>query len=117
MRYALAKYAVAADDDISAWKAIGYSVKLTKDRRLDFLILEISLLGWRILDFLILPRLFTTPYILTVYSLYARYLIELDNMEKAEKQKAAEHQQPQDVEQQPKTNEPQPREEVKQTEA
>ena len=68
--------------------------------------LEISLLGWRLLDIFLLPKLFTKPYILTVYSLYTRYLIELDKMEAAEKEKHAEQQNKQpDPEQQTETSE------------
>jgi len=105
-RYALVKFVVAAEDDISAWKAIKYSVKLTKGRKVELLMLEISLLGWRLLDIFLLPKLFTKPYILTVYSLYTRYLIELDKMEAAEKEKHAEQQNKQpDPEQQTETSE------------
>ena len=82
MRYSLVKYTAAADEDITAWKAIKQSVRLTRGRKAELLMLEITMLGWRILDLLILPRLFTAPYISTIYALYARFLIESDKMER-----------------------------------
>lgn len=81
-RYSLAKYVVAEYQDISAWKAVKYSVRLTRDRKTELLVLELSLIGWRILDLLVLPRLFTMPYIATIYALYTRYLVEMDKMER-----------------------------------
>ncbi|MBQ2751094.1 MAG: DUF975 family protein [Oscillospiraceae bacterium] len=91
MRYSLVKYTAAADEDITVWKAIKQSIRLTRGRRGELLLLEITLIGWRILDLLILPRLFTAPYISTIYALYARFLIESDKMEreKAAAEKAA----------------------------
>ncbi|MBQ4539001.1 MAG: DUF975 family protein [Oscillospiraceae bacterium] len=82
MRYSLVKYTAAADEDITVWKAIKQSIRLTRGRRGELLLLEITLIGWRILDLLILPRLFTAPYISTIYALYARFLIESDKMER-----------------------------------
>lgn len=77
MRYYLAEYALINDGDLTAREAIRQSVRLSRGRLTELLVLELSLLGWRILDFLIVPRLFTLPYRCTVKGLYAHYLIEV----------------------------------------
>lgn len=77
MRYYLAEYALINDGNLTAREAIRQSISLSRGRQTEFLVLELSILGWRILDFLILPRLFTLPYRYTVKGLYAHYLIEV----------------------------------------
>ncbi len=77
MRYSLAEYALISDGDLTARGAIRQSVHLSRGRLTELLVLELSLLGWRMLDLLILPRLFTLPYRYTVKGLYAHYLIEV----------------------------------------
>jgi len=77
-RYSLARFIFVSDGAVSARNAVKRSVLFTKGRLLEFLMLEFSLIGWRIADIMIVPRLFTVPYINTVYSLYARYLTELN---------------------------------------
>lgn len=76
-RYYLAEYALITDDEITVRGAIHRSEQLSRGRSAELLVLELSLLGWRILDLLILPRLFTLPYRYTVRGLYAHYLIEV----------------------------------------
>lgn len=77
MRYYLAEYALINDGNLTAREAIRQSISLSRGRMTQLLVLELSLVGWRILDFLILPRLFTLPYRYTVKGLYAHYLIEV----------------------------------------
>lgn len=88
MRYYLAEYALITDPQLTAREAIRQSVRLCHGRMTELLVLELSLLGWRVLDLLILPRLFTLPYRYTVKGLYAHYLLEvtkrgLDKVEEA----------------------------------
>jgi len=82
-RYYLAEYILVGMPSLSVRKAIKHSVTLTSGRLWEFAVLELSLIGWRILDALILPRLYTLPYISVVQSLYARYLSELYSREEA----------------------------------
>ena len=77
MRYYLAEYVLITSPDLTARDAIRQSVQLCRGRLTELLMLELSLLGWRLLDFLILPRLFTLPYRCTVKGLYAHYLLEV----------------------------------------
>ncbi|WMJ83587.1 DUF975 family protein [Oscillospiraceae bacterium LTW-04] len=77
MRYYLAEYALVNDGDLTAREAIQKSKQLSRGRLTELLVLELSMLGWRLLDFLILPRLFTLPYRCTIKGLYAHYLIEV----------------------------------------
>ncbi len=77
MRYYLAEYTLITDPELTAREAIRQSVRLCHGRRTELLVLELSLLSWRVLDLLILPRLFTLPYRYTVKGLYAHYLLEV----------------------------------------
>jgi len=76
-RYALARYILSYADSLTAGKAIKLSENVARGRLLELLILDLSLIGWRIADIFVVPRLFTMPYINTVYSLYTRYYIEM----------------------------------------
>lgn len=89
-RYYLAEYIFVSEDKISPRRAVRLSVMLTKGRRWEFFMLELSFLGWRILNIAILPMLYSVPYISVVKSLYTRYLLELFAREqsKAEQQSA-----------------------------
>ncbi|MEA5135455.1 MAG: DUF975 family protein [Candidatus Fimivivens sp.] len=89
MRYYLAEYALINDGNLKAREAIRQSISLSRGRQTEFLVLELSLLGWRILDFLILPRLFTLPYRYTVKGLYAHYLIEVAKRDLGELEEAS----------------------------
>lgn len=89
MRYYLAEYALINDGNLTAREAIRQSISLSRGRQTEFLVLELSLLGWRILDFLILPRLFTLPYRYTVKGLYAHYLIEVAKRDLGELEEAS----------------------------
>lgn len=89
MRYYLAEYALIADPTLTAREAIRKSVRLCHGRRAELLVLELSLIGWRLLDLLILPRLFTLPYRYTVQGLYAHYLIEVARRGTNEMEEAA----------------------------
>ncbi len=89
MRYYLAEYALMTDPDCTAREAIRRSITLCRGRLTELLVLELSLLGWRALDFLILPRLFTLPYRYTIKGLYAQYLIEVAKRDKHEAEEAA----------------------------
>ena len=77
-RYCFAKYMFAADEEISAVRAIKRSIYISRGRLFELLMLEISFIGWHLAGIFILPKLFTVGYFSTVYSLYARYLLELN---------------------------------------
>ncbi|MFV0498035.1 MAG: DUF975 family protein [Candidatus Fimivivens sp.] len=77
MRYYLAEYVLVDDADLTAREAIEKSKQLSRGRLTELLMLELSMLGWHLLDFLILSRLFTLPYRCTIKGLYAHYLIEV----------------------------------------
>ncbi len=90
-RYLIAPFILVSDDSVTVRQAIKRSVYLTRGRLLELLLLELSLIGWRIADILIVPRLFTMPYINTVHSLYTRYLSELYAYEQAHHQADEDH--------------------------
>lgn len=88
MRYYLAEYALITDPTLTAREAIRQSVRLCHGRRAELLMLELSLVGWRLLDLLILPRLFTLPYRYTIQGLYAHYLTEVAGRDRDKVQEA-----------------------------
>ena len=77
MRYYLAEYIIIHDSTCSVSEAIRQSVLVSRGRCTELFVLEFTLLGWRFADLLILPRLFTLPYRLTIKGLYAHYLLEV----------------------------------------
>ena len=77
MRYLFASFALAEDQSLSAKQAIALSINATRGRRFELFKFELSMLGWRLLELLIVPRLFTMPYRLTARAIYAHYLIEV----------------------------------------
>lgn len=83
MRYYLAEYMLISDSELSVSEAISQSARISRGRCAELLMLELSMVGWRIVDLLIIPRLFTMPYRFTVKGLYAHYLLELSKRDQA----------------------------------
>lgn len=71
-RYALSLAALAAQPELSVHAAVRSSVRAMRRHEGEFLILRLSLAGWRLSELLILPALWTLPYRTTVYALYAK---------------------------------------------
>ncbi len=86
MGYYLVPFAFAESPEEGAMAAIRRSVQASRGHRCALLMFELSMLGWRILELLIIPQLFTYPYRTTAQGLYAHYLFERDRREEAERQ-------------------------------
>lgn len=84
MRYYLADIALAEDIRRSVGEAVRRSVHTMRGHRLELALFEVSMLGWRLLDVLVLPRLYTLPYRQTARGLYARYLFEMAKRARAQ---------------------------------
>lgn len=74
-RYYIAPFLLIADEDMDAAEAIHMSDVISKSTMLDFIYLFFSLLGWIILSVLIIPIMFTLPYIITSLSVHTRFAI------------------------------------------
>ena len=74
-RYYIAPFLLIADEDMDAAEAIHMSDVISKSTMLDFIYLFFSLLGWIILSVLIIPIMFTLPYIITSVSVHTRFAV------------------------------------------
>ena len=74
-RYYIAPFLLIADEDMDAAEAIHMSDVISKSTMLDFIYLFFSLLGWIILSVLVIPIMFTLPYIITSVSVHTRFAI------------------------------------------
>jgi uncharacterized membrane protein len=75
MRYLPAFFLMANSPDMSVNVAIRQGVQLTNKQRVELLLLELSLMGWRLLCLLGLPALISVPVIQTTRGLAVRVLI------------------------------------------
>lgn len=74
--YAMANYVLAENPDISASDALSESERLMKGHRLEFFVLQISFIGWHLLNFVTLGllTLYSSPYIFTTEAEFYQYL-------------------------------------------
>ena len=79
-RYFLAGYLLCADPDLGVGTVIRLSVRGTRGRLSKLAQFQLSFLGWYLLCFLVLPLLYVAPYTGASMAIYARYLIERDNL-------------------------------------
>lgn len=89
MGYYLAPFAFAENPGAGACAAIRSSVRASRGCRWALLLFELSMIGWRFLELLVIPKLFTYPYRTTAQGLYAHFLFEKMRREEAEKQNRA----------------------------
>ena len=89
MGYYLAPFAFAENPGAGAGAAIRSSVRASRGCRWALLLFELSMIGWRFLELLVIPKLFTYPYRTTAQGLYAHFLFEKMRREEAEKQNRA----------------------------
>lgn len=82
-RYYLAELILVDEPEISIGLAIRRSVYYSKGWRLKIISLRLSMLGWQLLDLLILPQLFTMGYRLTAKGLLGRIVFEAKRREQA----------------------------------
>lgn len=75
-RYFLSAFYLARNPELPARRAICQSVAATRYHRGDLFVFEFSFIGWKLLGILILPQLYTMPYLLQSQAIYARFLME-----------------------------------------
>lgn len=74
-RYYFAPFLVIADENIDTSEAVHMSGVLSGKTMLDLIYLFFSMLGWIILSVLVIPLIFTMPYLLTALSVHVRFAI------------------------------------------
>lgn len=75
LKYYLAPFLFVADEDMDVMEAIHKSTVLTRATAVDFLILVLSFLGWILLSVLVIPLIFTLPYMVMSYVVHSRFAV------------------------------------------
>ena len=75
LRFYLAPMLFVADDNIEFGEAMHMSTIIAKKTSIDFIYLILSFLGWILLSVLLIPLIFTMPYIITSYLVHARFAV------------------------------------------
>ena len=75
-RYMLTRYLLVSGECKKTRQAIKLSIKIMKNKKLDYIFLLMSFLGWIISCLFIVPIFFVLPYIKITSALYSRYIVE-----------------------------------------
>lgn len=75
IKYYLAIILFVADENMEVDEAIHMSKIISKNTQFDFIFLGFSLLGWILLSLLVIPLVFTMPYIITCFAVHCRFAI------------------------------------------
>lgn len=76
LKYYLAPIIFVADEKIDTAEAIHMSKVISKKTMLDFIFLCFSILGWAVLSILVLPLIYTLPYMFLAYLKHCSYAVE-----------------------------------------
>jgi hypothetical protein len=68
-----------SDESLEVSEVLHLSSVISKQSLLDFVFFCFSLFGWIILSFLVIPLVFTLPFILVSYLVYSSYAIKAFN--------------------------------------
>ena len=80
VKYYLAPLLIVADESMEIEEAIVMSKIIAKKTHIDFIFLVFSFIGWILLSLLVIPLVFTLPYIITSYAVHCRFAIADYNM-------------------------------------
>lgn len=75
LKYYMAPLLFVADDEIDAYEALHMSTVISKRSGIDFVYLIFSFLGWLFLSMLVIPLIFTLPYMFTAYAVHVRFAV------------------------------------------
>lgn len=75
LKYYMAPLLFVADDNIDANEAMHMSTVISRKTSIDFVYLCFSFFGWILLSILVIPLLFTLPYMLTSYAVHIRFAV------------------------------------------
>lgn len=75
LKYYLSPILFVADENIDISEALYMSKTISRKTYIDFVFLCFSFLGWILLSILIIPLIFTLPYMVTAYTVHSRFAI------------------------------------------
>ena len=75
LKYYLAPVLFVADENMEPAEALHMSTVISKKSSVDFVYLIFSFLGWILLSLLVMPLVFTMPYMLTAYCVHVRFAV------------------------------------------
>lgn len=81
LKYYLAPFIFASNDDIDPDEAINMSTIISKRTGADFFGLILSFAGWILISVLVSPLIFTLPYFITSYCVHSRFSITTYNLD------------------------------------
>lgn len=75
LKFYLAPLFIIADENMDIDEALHMSTVISKKTLVDFIYLFFSFLGWILLSLLVIPLIFTLPYMLTAYAVHFRFAV------------------------------------------
>ena len=75
LKFYLAPMLFVADENMESAEAVHMSSIISKKSSIDFIYLGFSFFGWILLSFLVLPIIFTLPYIAFSYLIHSRFVV------------------------------------------
>lgn len=75
LKFYAAPLFLVSDENMEPAECLHMSAVLSKKSSLDFISLLISLIGWILLSFAVIPIIFTLPYIITAYAVHFRFAV------------------------------------------
>lgn len=75
LRFYIAPILFVADENMDVSETLHMSRVVSRKSSLDFIYLFSSFIGWILISFLIIPLIFTLPYILTAYAVHVRFSV------------------------------------------
>jgi len=75
LKFYLAPMLFVADDNMESVEAVHMSSTISKKSYVDFIYLGFSFFGWILLSGLVIPMIFTLPYIALSYLIHSRFVI------------------------------------------
>ena len=75
LRFYIAPILFVADENMDVSETLHMSTVISRKSSLDFIYLISSFIGWILISVLVIPLIFTLPYILTSYAVHVRFAI------------------------------------------
>lgn len=80
IKYYMAPYLLVADEDMHPAEALHMSSVLSRRTSLDFILLALSFTHYILASFLMLPIVFTVPYLVCAYAVHCRFAVTQYNL-------------------------------------
>ncbi len=75
LKFYLAPILFVADEEMAVEETLHMSAVISRKSSLDFIYLATSFIGWILLSVLVIPLIFTLPYLLSSYAVHVRFAI------------------------------------------